>query len=127
MSKVSIAKINGDYKKAILRVFDSFGGIKDFIPNKNNGNLYIKINGVSHFATSNTSPQVLGALLDIYIEQGLDPSQIFVIENCTSGLLTRLTMYFTGLTQIIKEKKVNCIYMDEEPICKVKIGKEKFY
>ncbi|MHA1784247.1 MAG: DUF362 domain-containing protein, partial [Candidatus Helarchaeota archaeon] len=126
MAKVSIAKINRDYKKAILKVFESFGGIKNYFPREKDGKLFIKINAVSHTPTSNTSPEILGALLDSFIDAGLEPNRIFVIENCTSGLITRLTMYITGLTDVIKKRGVNYIFMDEEEIVKTKIGKEQY-
>jgi len=126
MSKVSIARLKNNYHEAVTKVFNSFGGIKEIFPKGNKGKLFIKINAVSHQTYSNTSPEILAALLDLYIEAGLDPSRIYVIESCTSGLYTRITMFFTGLTKVIQERGVNIVYMDEEPVALFKIGKEKY-
>ncbi|MHA1143572.1 MAG: DUF362 domain-containing protein [Candidatus Helarchaeota archaeon] len=126
MSKVAIKKLDKNYKEAISGVFEAFGGIKNFFPTDNDGKLFIKINAVHLTPYCYTEPEFLAALLDLYIEAGLEPDRIHVIENCTSGLITRITMYFTGLTKVIKERGCNCVFMDEQPFKKVKIGKEQY-
>lgn len=64
--------------------------------------------------------------MDLLIENGAEPKNIFVIENCTSGLFTRLVMNVVGLTAAIKERGVNCIYMDEDEPVTIQLGKDKY-
>ncbi|MHA1297930.1 MAG: DUF362 domain-containing protein [Candidatus Helarchaeota archaeon] len=124
MSHVFITRINNNLIDAALKCFNAFGGVKKYIPK--DGNIFIKINNVHYTKDCYTTPEFLGAILDLLIENGADPEKIYVIENCTSGLFTRLVMNVVGTAQAAKERGVNCVYMDEDEPVNIKLGKEKY-
>jgi len=122
-SKVFVLKISGSIEDTINQVFDQLGGISKFIPP---GKIIIKLNGVHFTKFSYTDPLVLDAVLKVLIKNGADPTKIFVIENCTSGLFTRFVFKLTGFDEVCKKNGVNIIYMDEGSTKKIKLGKEKY-
>ncbi|MFX1451963.1 MAG: DUF362 domain-containing protein [Promethearchaeota archaeon] len=124
MSEIVVTKIGNNLKDAALKCFNSFGGVSNYIPK--DGKVFIKINGVHFTKNCYTTPEFLGTILDLLIENGADPKKIYVIENCTSGLFTRLVMNVTGLTQAIKKRGVNYVYMDEDEPVTIQLGKEKY-
>ncbi|MHA1376904.1 MAG: DUF362 domain-containing protein [Candidatus Helarchaeota archaeon] len=124
MSQVFITKINKDLKNAALKCFNVFGGVSKYIPK--DGKIFIKINNVHYTKNCYTTPDFLGAILDVLIDNGADPKKIFVIENCTSGLFTRLVMNVVGITKVIKERGANYVYMDEDEPVTIQLGKEKY-
>ncbi|MFX0134386.1 MAG: DUF362 domain-containing protein [Candidatus Hodarchaeota archaeon] len=124
MSQIFITKINDDLKNAALKCFDAFGGVSKYIPK--DGKIFIKINGVHFTKNCYTTPEFLGVILDLLIDYGANPKNIYVIENCTSGLFTRLVMNVTGLTSVIKERGANYAYMDEDESVTIQLGKDKY-
>ncbi len=124
MSQIYITKINGDLKNAALKCFDAFGGVSKYIPK--DGKIFIKINGVHFTKNCHTTPEFLAVILDLLIDNGANPKDIYVVENCTSGLFTRLVMNVTGITSVIKEKGANFVYMDEDEPIIIQLGKDKY-
>ncbi|TFF86145.1 MAG: DUF362 domain-containing protein [Promethearchaeota archaeon] len=122
-SKVAIVSIDNNIQNSVKNAIETIGGIKKYIPKRK---LLIKINGVHFTDYSYTDPRVLDAVLKIFIENGLQASDIYVIESCTSGLYTRMVFKISGLAEVCKENKVNIIYMDEGEKEKIKLGKEKY-
>lgn len=123
-SKVAIISTEDSIKSAIDKAFTQFEGITKYITS---GKIIIKVNGVHFTDYSYTDPQVLDAVIKTFIENGVEPSKIYVIESCTSGLFTRMVFKISGLLEICKNNGVNIIYMDEGPKEKIELGKDEKY
>jgi len=114
-------------KEAILNCFEPFGTIRNFIPSSSEGKIFLKINGVHYTPFSYTDPDLINGLIELF--RNICSNDIFIIENCTSGNFTRLVLHIAGITEVIKKwnsKGVHLIYMDEEPPCTVKLGKDQY-
>jgi len=122
-SKVIISKIDKPIENVIEILFDQLGGVKKYIPQ---GKIIIKVNGVHFTKYSYTNPQILDAVLKVLIKNGADPNKIYIIENCTSGLFTRMVFKITKLDEVCKKNQVNIVYMDEGNRTTIKLGKEKY-
>ncbi|MBD3228988.1 MAG: DUF362 domain-containing protein [Candidatus Lokiarchaeota archaeon] len=123
-SKVAIISNDDSIKNAIEKAFDQYGGISKFIPSDK---IIIKVNGVHFTDYSYTDPQVLDAVIKLFVENGVNPAKIFVIESCTSGLFTRMVFKISGLLNICEDNGVNIIYMDEGPKMMIMLGEDEKY
>jgi uncharacterized protein (DUF362 family) len=114
MAKVVIAPIDTP-EKTLKTLFNEFGlQLKD-------KDVFVKINAVDFRKGCYTSPEIIGASIDVLYELGAN--KIFVIENSTQGNFTRLVLKVTGIEDVVKERGAKVIYLDEEKSVKVKIGK----
>ena len=109
--RVVISNINKkDYKSAIKRIFDYFGGIKNIVK-KREGRIYIKPNITSSIYYAYTNPYVVASLIEILREEGC--KKIFVIENCTQADFSRNVFMASGMTEAIESAGGECIFLDE--------------
>ncbi|MGM0454515.1 MAG: DUF362 domain-containing protein, partial [Thermodesulfobacteriota bacterium] len=78
---------------------------------KPSGDVYLKVNAVDHKPYAYTDPEVLRAVIDYFKSGGA--RNIYVIENCTQGNITRLVFKVTGLDRVCRQTGAIAVYLDE--------------
>lgn len=114
-----------DLEDAFIRAVSHFGGLERLIPTFPDGKIYIKINGVHFSPRSYTDPGLLRAVIKVLQEKCKSMGQeheIVVLENCTSGNITRVMAEVTGYASIVRELGARFLFMDEGPVYEMKIG-----
>lgn len=118
MSKVVLKEeVKNSLYDSINEVFENFGGSEKLFGGKN---VFIKINAIDFRKQCYTSPEVIGSTIDVIKDSGAE--EINVIENVTQSNVTRVVFNVIGLDDLIDEKGVNSIYLDEEDSIEVEIG-----
>ena len=118
-ARVAVIPIDEDIKDAVRRCFEEFGGVERFIK----GDVFIKVNVLAPYRSlSNTSPEVIAAVIDVLRDGGA--KKIYVMENTSAGLFTRLVFKAQGLDKMIREHGATPLYLDEEPAVMVNINGE---
>lgn len=118
-SKVAIVPVDEDVEGAVRRCFDEFGGVESLVKDE----VIIKINALTPYVgLSNTSPEVLASVIKVVGEA--NPERIYVVENTSSGLFTRLVFKAQRLDSLVKKYGATPVYLDEEPPVTVDVGGE---
>jgi len=92
----------------IAAVFDYFGGIQKLAKNRP---ILIKPNGV-HFGPGHaTAFEFLDALFQLLRDSG--QKEIFLMESCTAGSMTRLVFRVLKWDRLCKRYGVKAVYLDE--------------
>lgn len=112
MSKVVIARTEGNPAAAAQHIFDRCGGLDHLLAGRTR--VWIKINAVDCRPETYTSPTVLEAVIEVLKSHGLD--DISVVENCTQGNFTRLVFAATELGRVCRRQKVRTLFLDEGPV-----------
>ncbi len=101
--------------KAVKEIFEPFGGAKSLL--KKSKDVYIKVNAVDHKKHAYTDPGVLEAVIMEF--QSAGARNIYVIENCTQGNLTRLVFAATGIASVCTKTGAIPVYLDETGVMPV--------
>lgn len=110
-----------DIRESLLRVFDTFGGVEEFV--KPDSKVFIKYNGVHFGKEMYTDPQVIGEMVGIVNEVTSD--QVYVMENSTQGNFTRMVAEVSGIAKITVQKGGENLYLDEQEPVMVEMGEER--
>ncbi len=120
MSRVVIEEDARDsVRKSVENVFEEFGGAEELVEDKN---VFMKVNAIDFRKQCYTSPVVIGEIIDVLKDAGA--SEINVMENVTQSNVTRVVFKVIGLTDLVKEKDVNALFLDEEDSIEVEIGED---
>ena len=120
MAKVIIEEVKEGLYQSLKRISEEFELAKRLL---NKDKVFIKVNAIDFRKECYTSPVVISAIIDLLKELG--SFDLYLIENSTQGNITRVVLRATGIEQILKEKKVKPIYLDEEKPVEIELGKEK--
>lgn len=110
-----------DIRESLLRVFDAFGGVEEFV--KPDSKVFIKYNGVHFGKEMYTDPQVIGEMVSIAKE--ITRNRVYVMENSTQGNFTRLVAEVSGIAKITEQKGGQNLYLDEQEPVMVEMGEER--
>jgi uncharacterized protein (DUF362 family) len=110
MTEVYIEDTNQGIKLAVRKIFSQIEKSSKSIL-KSSKEAYIKVNGIDFKKHTHTSPEVLGAVIELLNEQN---AKVFVMENSTQANLTRLVFKITGYKDICDKLGAKAIYLDEE-------------
>ncbi len=119
-ARVVVADIS-DIRESLLRVFDAFGGVEEFV--KPDSKVFIKYNGVHFGKEMYTDPVVIGEMVSIAKDVTRD--RVYVMENSTQGNFTRLVAAVSGIANITEQKGGQNLYLDEEKPVMVEMGEER--
>ncbi len=109
MTRVMFQDARGGIGAAVQKLFEPFGGGKKLL--KSSGNVFLKINGIDFKPHVYTSPEVVGALVRYFYDQGA--RRVYVMENSTQGNITRLVFEITGMKQMCRQTGAIPLYLDE--------------
>ncbi len=109
MSKVSVVAAGEDTAKAVERVFEPFGGVREVLGGRKG--VFIKVNAVDYKSHSFTDPAVVSATARLFKAAGA--REVYVMENCTQAAFTRLVFRVTGLEKAAREAGARPLYLDE--------------
>jgi len=121
LSLVVVEHVSEDLDSSLNRIFSFFGGVESLTKGKEG--VYIKINAVDFRKHSYTSPEVIGAAVRLFRDAGV---KVYVMDNSTQGNMTRLVFKVTGIDRVVKENGGRCLYLDEQPPVKVRIGEDGY-
>ena len=107
-------------KDGLEEIFAPFGGVTALIPE--GAAVYIKPNLVHYSPETYTDIKVMEALLAYLSDHGF--SNIRVMENVTSGNLSRLVFHVTGYTRLCRRYKARPLFLDEGPTMDVTLRGE---
>lgn len=110
-----------DIRESLLRVFDAFGGVEEFV--KPDSKVFIKYNGVHFGRVMYTDPRVIGEMVSIAREFTVD--KVYVMENSTQGNFTRMVAEVSGIARIVEERGGENLYLDEQKPVMVEMGDER--
>jgi uncharacterized protein (DUF362 family) len=94
---------------AVNEVFSHFGGGEALL--KPSRDVYLKVNAVDLKKYSFTDPEVIGEVILYFKRSGA--RNVYVIENCTQGNITRLVFKGTGIARLCKETGAIPLCLDE--------------
>lgn len=99
-----------DIMEDIASVFDNFGGISKLVAGRD---LLIKPNAVHFLPGQATDTAFLETLIRYLRIQGV--RNLYLMENCTAGNLTRVVFAALGWDKMLKRYGVTPVYLDEGP------------
>jgi uncharacterized protein (DUF362 family) len=94
---------------AVNEVFSHFGGVGSLL--KPSRDVYLKVNAVDLKKYSFTDPEVIREVILAFKNNGA--RDIYVIENCTQGNITRLVFKGTGIAKVCRETGAIPVCLDE--------------
>jgi uncharacterized protein (DUF362 family) len=97
---------------AVNEVFSHFGGGEALL--KPSRDVYLKVNAVDLKKYSFTDPEVIGEVILYFKRSGA--RNVYVIENCTQGNITRLVFKGTGIARLCKETGAIPLCLDETDV-----------
>jgi|SRR6056297_32549 len=109
MHRVIFSDTNQGIDRAVAEIFDHAGGAGSLL--KSSGDVFLKPNAVDLKKHAFTHPEVLKAVIRHFQKAGAN--NIYVIENCTQGNITRLVFEAAGLARACKETGAIPVYLDE--------------
>ena len=121
MSLVVVEHVSDDLNSSLAKIFGFFGGVENLVKGKRS--VYIKINAVDFRKHSYTSPEVIGAMVELFRDAGV---RVYVMDNSTQGNMTRLVFKVTGIDKVVKKSGGLPLYLDEQPSVRVKIGEDGY-
>jgi len=108
MPDVVLRDTGEDLKADVRAIFDHFKGVDKLVQGRP---ILIKPNGV-HFGPSQTTAiEFLDALFSFLRDSG--QKEIFFMESCTAGNLTRVVFRAVGWDKLCKKYNVKPVYLDE--------------
>ncbi len=108
MAKVAVHDTSEDLIQDIGKLFQPFGGVERLASGRD---VLIKPNGVHYLPGQSTDTAFLDALIEHLRGEGA--RNIFLMENCTAGNLTRVVFSVLGWDRLCKRHKVVPVYLDE--------------
>lgn len=97
-------------RAAVDRVLARFGGPEALL--KSSGDVYVKPNGIDYKPKVHTSVVVLEAVIDAF--QAAGARHVYLIENSTQSMFTRLVLEVTGYKALCKRTGATPVYLDED-------------
>jgi len=102
-------------------IFDALGG-RSLL--KSSGDVYVKPNAIDFRPYTHTRPEVVEAVIRYWFDAGA--RNIYLIENSTQCLYTRLVFKLTGYKAVCRRTGALPVYLDEDKTVTLKFpGKEK--
>jgi uncharacterized protein (DUF362 family) len=109
MTQVRFADTGTGIDEAASSVFESFGGGRGLL--KASRDVFLKVNGIDFKPHVYTSPEVVGAAVRYFQEQGA--RNVYVMENSTQGNFTRLVFEICGMKRVCDQTGAIPVYLDE--------------
>jgi len=109
MHPVIFSDTTNGIEKAVAEIFGHAGGAGALL--KSSGDVYLKPNAVDLKKHTFTCPEVLLAVIRHFQQAGAN--NIYVIENCTQGNITRLVFEATGMARVCRDTGAKPVYLDE--------------
>jgi uncharacterized protein (DUF362 family) len=119
MSRVAIRDLRGDLAGDIRSVFDEFGGIGALVKDRP---VLMKPNGVHFGPGQATAFEFLEALFQVLRDSGIN--DLFLMENCTAGNVTRVVFRALGWDRLCKRYGVKAVFLDEGRTVPVRLPDE---
>jgi len=119
MTKVVVRDLTDSLVDDVAAVFAPFGGIRRMAGDRA---VLVKPNGVHFLPGQATENRLLEALFRHLKDQGA--VEIFLMENCTAGNLTRAVFAALGWDKLCRRYGVKPVYLDEGPVRRVELSGE---
>jgi len=110
MNKVAVRDTTENLLADVGALFDSFGGVPGLVGKKA---VLLKPNGVHFMPGQATASEFIEAVIRHLRLQGV--RDIFLMENCTAGNLTRVVFAALGWDRLCERYGVVPVYLDEGP------------
>lgn len=108
-ARVCFADAAGSVKDAVEAVFSAFGGGENLL--KSSRDVYLKVNAVDSKPFCYTDPEVIAQCVSYFKRCGA--RDVYVIENCTQGNMTRLVFTATGIADACRRTGAIPVCLDE--------------
>ena len=109
MHQVIFSDTTKGIESAVAEIFNHAGGAGALL--KSSRDVFLKPNAVDMKKNTYTNPEVLRAVIRQFQQAGA--KNIYVVENCTQGNITRLVFEATGMTRVCRETGALPVYLDE--------------
>lgn len=93
----------------VAEIFEHFGGAEAML--KSSRDVYLKVNAVDSRQYCYTDPEVIAETIKYLKAHGA--RDVYVIENCTQGNITRLVFAFIGIFKICRQTGAIPVCLDE--------------
>jgi len=110
MTQVYIEDIKDGIKNTVFLILEKLENSSGSLL-KSSNRVYIKPNGIDFKPHCYTSPDVLKAVVEYFIEKD---AEVYVMENSTQSNATRIVFEINGYKEVCKSTGATPIYLDEE-------------